>query len=288
MRSETEMMNLILDTAKGDERVRAAVLNGSRANPNAPRDSFQDYDIVYIVREIESFSRDPGWIGIFGERVILQTPESMREPAGDGRVVYLMLFADGNRIDLTLIPIEKREQLLENDSESILLLDKDGLLPPFPPASDRDYWTRPPTELYYESCCNNFFWCLQNVAKGIARDELPYAMRVLHAEVYGELHLMIDWAVGAQNGFAVAPGKLGKYYKNYLSLEDMALYRSIYSDAEYEHIWDSVFTAAALFRKMALIVARRMGYAYRAQDDENMTAYLAGVRERTANSDCNF
>ena len=281
MRNEADMMNLILNAAKQDERVRAVILNGSRANPNAPRDEFQDYDIVYIVREIDSFPRTPGWIGIFGERVILQTPESMRRPSGDGRVVYLMLFTDGNRIDLTLIPIEKREQLLENDSESILLIDKDGLLPPFPPASDRDYWTKPPTKLYYESCCNNFFWCLQNVAKGIARDELPYAMRMLHAEVYEELHLMIDWAVGAQNGFAIAPGKLGKYYKNYLSSEDMALYRGIYSDAEYGHIWDSVFIAAELFRKMALTVAQRLGYTYCVQDDRNLTAYLAGMREKT-------
>ena len=27
-------------------------MNGSRANPNAPRDIFQDYDIVYVVEEL--------------------------------------------------------------------------------------------------------------------------------------------------------------------------------------------------------------------------------------------
>lgn len=48
-RTETEMMNLILSTAKEDERVRAVILNGSRANPNLKKDIFQDYDIVYIV-----------------------------------------------------------------------------------------------------------------------------------------------------------------------------------------------------------------------------------------------
>ena len=34
MRSEEEMMNLILQVAKDDERVRAVYLNGSRTNPN--------------------------------------------------------------------------------------------------------------------------------------------------------------------------------------------------------------------------------------------------------------
>ena len=36
MRSEQEMFDLILSFAKEEERVRAVVLNGSRANPNAP------------------------------------------------------------------------------------------------------------------------------------------------------------------------------------------------------------------------------------------------------------
>ena len=48
MRSEQEMYDLIVRTAGNDDRVRAVIMNGSRANPNAPRDIFQDYDIVYV------------------------------------------------------------------------------------------------------------------------------------------------------------------------------------------------------------------------------------------------
>ena len=59
MRSEQEMYELIINTARNDERIRAVIMNGSRANPNAPRDIFQDYDIVYIVTEVSSFKHDP-------------------------------------------------------------------------------------------------------------------------------------------------------------------------------------------------------------------------------------
>jgi hypothetical protein len=31
-------------------------------------------------------------------------PETMRNPANDGNFAFLMLFEDGNRIDLTLMP----------------------------------------------------------------------------------------------------------------------------------------------------------------------------------------
>ena len=51
MRSEQEMFDLILNTAREDKRIRAVYMNGSRTNPNAPKDIFQDYDIVYVVRD---------------------------------------------------------------------------------------------------------------------------------------------------------------------------------------------------------------------------------------------
>ena len=81
MRSEREMLDLILDTAQRDERVRAVIMNGSKVNPNAPKDFFQDYDVVYIVTEKESFLADPGWIKVFGELMILQLPDEMSDPA---------------------------------------------------------------------------------------------------------------------------------------------------------------------------------------------------------------
>ena len=52
MRSEAEMMKLILDYARANEDVRAVMMNGSRANPNAPKDLFQDYDIVFFVKDV--------------------------------------------------------------------------------------------------------------------------------------------------------------------------------------------------------------------------------------------
>jgi len=54
MRSEQEMLELILNSAKGDDRVRAVIMTGSRANPNARRDIFQDFDIVYLVTDVDS------------------------------------------------------------------------------------------------------------------------------------------------------------------------------------------------------------------------------------------
>lgn len=59
MRTEQEMMDLILDTAKSDNRVLAAYLKGSRTNPKAPRDCYRDFDVMYVVTETRSFIQDP-------------------------------------------------------------------------------------------------------------------------------------------------------------------------------------------------------------------------------------
>jgi len=107
MRTEKEIFGIILNTAKEDDRIRAVILNGSRANPNAPKDIFQDYDIVYLVTEVVPFRSNYDWIKRFGELMILQTPEDVDDPSpvGDGSYTYLMQFADGNRIDLSICPV---------------------------------------------------------------------------------------------------------------------------------------------------------------------------------------
>jgi aminoglycoside 6-adenylyltransferase len=56
------MLDLILGTARQDVRIRAVILNGSRANPNVTPDRFQDFDIVYVVTDLTPFVEDPAWI----------------------------------------------------------------------------------------------------------------------------------------------------------------------------------------------------------------------------------
>ncbi len=60
MRSESIMMDLILQTAVKSPDVRAVIMNGSRVNPNARKDPFQDYDLVYLVPEVEPYRRKSG------------------------------------------------------------------------------------------------------------------------------------------------------------------------------------------------------------------------------------
>ncbi len=187
-------------------------MNGSRTNPRATRDMFQDYDIVYVVTDTASFLADRQWIQVFGELLMVQ-PDLLDQAIGkavdfEQSYGYLMLFTDGNRIDLHL---ETKAALVNGfirDSLTILLLDKDNCLPVVPEPSDRDYYVNPPTAGQFMSCTNNFWWCLQNVAKGIWRDQLPYAKNMYHHTTRAALDKMICWWIGLQHEYQVSVGAM--------------------------------------------------------------------------------
>ena len=279
MRSEQDMLELIVTTAKGDDRVRAVIMNGSRANPNARRDTFQDFDIVYLVTDVESFKHDPQWIDRFGELMILQMPEAMGDPAAmnDGRFAYLMVFTDGNRIDLTLFPVPGLRQL-KRDSLSVLLLDKDDVVEPFPTANESDYLPPRPTAKAFFDCCNEFWWVCPYVAKGLWREELVYAKYMLDQVVREQLRKMLTWYLGVETQFLCNPGNYGKHLQRYLEPELWAMLEKTYADADYDHNWDALFTMCELFRVVARQVAAHFGFEYQQGDDEKVSAHLQHVR----------
>jgi len=62
MRTESEMIDLILSVANADERIRGVMLGGSRANPAVPKDCYQDYDIAFAVTDMKPFFNNPAWV----------------------------------------------------------------------------------------------------------------------------------------------------------------------------------------------------------------------------------
>jgi aminoglycoside 6-adenylyltransferase len=280
MRSEKEMLDLILNAAIEDDNIRAVVMNGSRVNPNAKRDPFQDFDVVYFVRDVEPYRRNKEFIKPFGELMILQLPEDMVDPPpeNDGHYAYLMQFLDGNRIDLSFCSADKIKTSI-TDSLTVVLLDKDHLIPAVPPPSDRDYRPQEPTAKLFDDCCNEFWWVSPYVAKGLWRDELTYSKHMLDVYVREQLMKMLFWYVGVQTGFQKSPGKNGKYLKEYLDPEIWRQLENTYADWEQEHIWDSLLAMGDLFRQTARCVAKHFAFRYPEQEDRNVTAYLQHIRK---------
>jgi len=274
------MYELILSYAQQDENVRVVVLNGSRANPRIKKDLFQDYDIAYFVEDMQPLIRNHDLVKYFGEVMILQLPDDMGAgyPPDSSRYGYLMQFNDGTRIDLSICALGSLETFISKDSLTIVLLDKDSRVPNLSDPSDIDYHPKQPTKKMFMDCCNEFWWLMPYVAKGLWRQELIYARNVLDCMLRGELMMMFEWYFGIRTGFARSMGKQGKFLKEILESSDWKMLENTYSDSNFENIWDALFSMGNLFRKTAVVVGDFFGFVYPDQEDQNVTEFLYTVR----------
>lgn len=282
-RQEAEMLALIVQVAADNPAIRATVLQGSRANPAVSKDALQDYDVLYLVENVEKLINDHRWIDVFGERLILQMPETMTLPApsGTGNFSYLMLFTDGNRIDLTLMPVSKWERRGRLDSLSVLLLDKDDRFSQLPAPSERDYYLESPEQKTFSDCCNEFWWTMTYVAKGLRRSQIVYAKSVQEKVVRSMLDQMIRWYIGAVHGLDVNPGQYGKFFQHYLSVEEWQWLLATYSDASLPGTWQAMLRMAELFEYLSLRVAEHFGFSFPTTETPNVRSYLSEQFRKT-------
>lgn len=280
MRNQQQMMDLILNFAEQDERVRVVAMNGSRVNRKVPIDIFQDYDIVYLVTDVPSFVEDCNWTDYFGEKIIMQMPDAMGYSLenNDGRYAYLMLLADGNRIDLRLFPLSLQATYINEDKLIQVLLDKDQRMPELLPPTDEDYYIQCPTAQQYAHCCNELWWVSTYIAKGLWRKEILYAIDHLHLYVRPMLLQMITWQVGITTGFQVSVGKNHKYLQQYVDPEVWTQLVATYPQAEDEQVWQALQQTGDLFRQVALDVATQLHFEYDRVQDQQVSAYLEHIR----------
>lgn len=289
MRSKLVMLDLIMSVAKNDSRILAVYMNGSRVNKQIKEDIFQDYDVVYVVENTQPFIADKTWIDLFGERLYMQYPDENAEELGfdnnvDKTYGWLMQFKDGNRLDLHVSTFDYAIIDIANDSLVEILLDKQELLPKIPPSSDVNYHVKKPSDIKYASVCNEFWWCLNNVAKGCFREEWTYVQDMLNFNVRPQLFTMLSWYVGIQTNFKCSVGKSGKYLNQWLEQPLWNAYLRTFPRCEVNEIWDAVFLMCDLMDEIAKEVAVHLQFCYDIKEAEASRNYLEHVQTLLRNA----
>ena len=264
MRTEAEMLNLILQTAK-TLQVKAVAMSGSRTNPKAPKDEFQDYDVVYVVDDLDNLTSDLSWLDLFGKRIIEQ------EVGFSHRRLFLMLFEDGNRIDLTLCPKDYIQEWVDSEAGFTVLEDPEHLFEPYSPNIER-YWTNSATEKDFEKVCNEFWWVSAYVVKGICRNQLVYATDHLYGICQQEFLKILAWQVASDRG-RVDVGKNYKYLFNYLPAEKEKEFSNLLDFSSVEKLTQSLFDTMQLFHQEAQSLAQKMDFDYDKEVAEKMIQY---------------
>ena len=264
MRTEPEMLRLILQTAQ-TLQVEAVAMSGSRTNPKAPKDEFQDYDVVYVVDDLDNLTSNLTWLDQFGTRVIEQ-----HNILGNRRL-YLMLFEDGNRIDLTLCPKDHIQEWVDSEAGYTVLVDEKGLFESYTTSPER-YWTSPASQIDFEKACNEFWWVSAYVVKGICRKQLLYATDHLYGICQQELLKVLAWQVAADKR-TIDIGKNYKYLFNYLLAEKEKEFSNLLDFSSLEKITQSLFATMKHFHQEAQFLANKMGFDYDKEVAEGMIQY---------------
>ena len=264
MRTDQEMLELILGTAK-KLQVDAVALSGSRTDTKAPKDEFQDYDVVYVVDDLDNLTSDPAWLDQFGRRIIEQ------EVTLGHRRLYLILFEDGNRIDLTLCPKDHINEWVDSEAGFTVLVDEKDLFESYSPSPQR-FWTSPASETDFEKTCNEFWWVSAYVVKGICRKQIIYATDHLYSICQQELLKILAWQVASDRG-AVDIGKNYKYLFNYLPIEKEKEFSALLDFSSLDKITQSLFATMQLFYQEAQYLAQKMGFKYEKEAAEKMMRY---------------
>lgn len=276
MRNEKEVLNQLMTFAENNSMVRAVLLNGSRVNPNIDNDIFSDYDVKFAVTDPEYFLNNQEWIKYFGEIIIMQ--QNNIHEHGEEWYIFLMIFSDGARIDLSFIKAENISNYLD-DSLTLKLMDKDNIIKDLDSPSDKSYFIQKPREEEFDKTINNFWWVSTYVAKGIWRAELPYAKYMFDVIVRESLKKLIDWYIGMNHNWEINTGTVGRWFEELLPNELWESYKKTYSGSDYEEIWSSLMEAGNLARTLGLEIANQLEYTYPIEDDERVVKYLKWIHE---------
>lgn len=162
------------------------------------------------------------------------------------------------------------------DSLTVVLLDKDQCIPPIPAPNESYYITKKPDQAEYDLKVNEFWWVSTYVAKALWRNEPETAKYLFEVIVRDCLNRMVKWYLAMQHDWQINVGKMGKKFE-ILPPDLWQELLSTYPGIEEEAIWQALFKAGILMRKVSVPVAENLGYTYHFQEDKKVTLYLQHV-----------
>ena len=265
----------IVDIAKRDTNIRGVLLYGSRANPGIQPDSYQDYDIYYIVENREAFD-----FSVFKNVVLRFVPSQVYPELFPNEITHLMLFETGDRVDLTITTLKDFKEREHTFEFCKCLLDKDGQLSEFNLNNHDGFCVKPIDKTTFSNTCAEFFWEIQNVVKGLKREQLSYAMFLRDITLRDMLNRMIDTYIGIMTEYSVSVGLLGKCRKSFLPKQYYDIYVKTYLSNTADDVWSSLFYMVDLFSLLGKHIAEKNNWNYSEQTELLVRQYLQSVHDQ--------
>lgn len=268
-------LNEVLDYAISNESIRLVEMNGSRVNQLVKKDEFQDFDIVFYVKDYLEFIRNFNDMSSFGKILVMQTKADQILSDQDEEAhwyIYMAQYQNGMRLDLTIKEVQCLPEELMKDSLSQVILDKDGYDVFVLPNESTYYVSQPSKEAFLKSV-NEFYWVCPYIGKGLARNQIFYANKHITI-IRNQLEQLLDWWIGYKHQYKVSVGKGKSRYHILLPNEWYALYKKTYVSISIKEMETALLSAILLFDQVALEIEKRYHFGYDIELKKVMISFL--------------
>jgi aminoglycoside 6-adenylyltransferase len=189
--------------AESQPEIRALLMIGSRARPDATADEWTDLDLLVFATDFEPYLAGDEWLQTIGKVWL-----NLHHRTGGGHPERMVHFDGGYKVDFVFYPVgELREMVASGQLGAVyqrgydVLVDKDGLaaqLPP-PPYAAPPY-QRPSPEVF-RLAVDTFWHDAIYIARQIRRRNLWSARARKNKIEQRVLLKMLEWHARATNGW---------------------------------------------------------------------------------------
>jgi aminoglycoside 6-adenylyltransferase len=282
---EQQVLSRLVRWAEKQEAIRAMLLTSSRTNPHAELDSFSDYDVILVVKDIQPFLKDESWLEDFG-KVLVMYRDPVKSEYGFEKFGRVTHYQNYTKIDYAVWPVGLMKKVIKMpelpdylDDGYKVLVDKDNLTKGMKPPTYTAFIPKPPTGKEYREIIDNFFNETAYVAKTLRRDNIfAVKLNLDNGMKIEYLRTMLEWLMEIENGWTLKTGAYGKGLKKRIRPQLWAELESTYVGAGKEENWEALFKTIELFRKVATEVGNHLGYTYPIDMDRRVVKYLQNVR----------
>lgn len=274
-------MNLILSLARSNRDIRAVFQTGSQVNPLVERDDMQDYDVIFAVNDFDNFELGEDFLTSLDYIFLYLTRERKLNFTDPGEEYsYIILLANGVKIDITIIPVESISKLTSSETLLSLVMDKDNLISQLAGSSDIGHRMLRPTKNEFEKNNYDFFYAVIELLPSLYRSNLTRAS-LNYRKLVDRLLTSLAWQTSYNADFKLDLGRDYAYLEKFMEDKYKRAYFDAISYRDINELWQALFACLALFRKLGLSLSTRLNYDYPKKLDVAMVDYVREVWQKT-------
>ena len=278
MPSVETLLEAVLAWAQRDSNVIALITTGSTSHANARRDEFSDVDVEVIANDPERLLNDDGWFTAFGEVWVVLRFDQRHYPT------RLVIYDGGAKVDFTVAGVRRLEEMKDHldplyERGYCVLLDKNAVTAPLPPASGAAPVHAAPTQAEYDATVEEFWFEAAHLPRYLAREDL-WVVKFRDWTMKTDLLRMLEWHTAARADAPVDVWHVGTRMKDWVDDATWRQLHDTFGHFDEKDAWRALLATCDLFSRISRETAATLGLTYPETLARNVRNYLTSFDAR--------